>query len=279
MRIPVYVINLKRSVERRNHTYSQLNDLGIKFSFIEAVDGNEFSDMEIIKSNDFDVWKCGARSRNLLKGEIGCVLSHLKIYKKIIDEEIEMACILEDDNDYEKEFRDVIENIDLESFKWELLYLGHNSQIPLSSTKEAQSRNKMKTILPNYYIGIPVEVPFGSYAYIIKREAAVKLLANAYPIKMPIDIYMGQAYSFGIHSYLLSPPCATNNSSLGSIIFYDNFKFTYDSNFTEGLEAAWKKIKSWFPFLINVRKWLRIGYYFPLIFLRKSGLLKNPFTI
>ena len=39
MDIPVFVINLKRSSERRDHTAKQLNDLGIPFQIIEAVDG------------------------------------------------------------------------------------------------------------------------------------------------------------------------------------------------------------------------------------------------
>jgi glycosyl transferase, family 25 len=278
MGIPVYVINLKHDLARRNHTTTQLNDLGIHFSIIDAVDGNQYSNEEIYNNNDFEVWKCGALSRYLLKGEIGCALSHLRIYKKIIDEDIEMACILEDDNEFAGEFKFFLEKENLITANWDLLYLGHNSKIPLCETKETQSINKKKMDLKEFFIGTPLEIPLGSYAYLIRKETARILLNKAYPLKMPIDVLMGSSSTIGVKIFLISPPCVKNCSPFGSVIFPEKFKFKYTSATIEFIESIWKKLKIWFPFLISLRKLIKTIFYFFLLNLRRSGLLKNPYA-
>jgi len=57
MNIPVFIINLKRSSDRRDHTIRQLNDLGITFQIIEAVDGNSLSDHDLTNTPSFGIYK------------------------------------------------------------------------------------------------------------------------------------------------------------------------------------------------------------------------------
>ena len=127
MDIPVFVINLKRSAARRDHTTKQLNDLGIPFQIIEAVDGTDLSDSEIKNNGNFGIYKNGLYPRYLLKEEIGCALSHLNIYHKMVAEKTPIACILEDDNDFSKDFKTLLINDQLNIEDWDLLYLGHHS--------------------------------------------------------------------------------------------------------------------------------------------------------
>ena len=47
MNILVFIINIKRFSVRRDHTIKQLNDPGIPFQIIEAVDGNSLSNHDI----------------------------------------------------------------------------------------------------------------------------------------------------------------------------------------------------------------------------------------
>ena len=114
MNIPVYVISLKSSVGRKKHITESLNNSGIPYTIIEAVNGSMLNDQELQKICS-GIFESGFYTRYLLKGEIGCVLSHFSLYRKMIDENMEIACILEDDAAIADNFKDLLfsENINV----------------------------------------------------------------------------------------------------------------------------------------------------------------------
>jgi len=74
----------------------QLGEAGVNFERFPAVVGSALSSEELRR--------CGApllqrlfMGRALYKGEMGCALSHMRIWKKVVEEGQELACILEDD--------------------------------------------------------------------------------------------------------------------------------------------------------------------------------------
>ena len=274
MEIPVFVISLKHSIERRDHTTKQLNALGVSFRLIEAINGTELSEKEIRNNSDFGIYKFGMHSRYLLKEEIGCILSHLKIYRQMVDEKIELACILEDDNDYKKEFKDILDRIILYSNEWDLLYLGHRSG---STTREAQCRKKKRVDTLNYFFGEAVEVPYGSNAYLINLESAGKILNCIYPITIPFDSFIGNAPAIGIRTFLLSPPCAVSNYAFNSTI-YSGQRIHYSTPFSNFIGRVIKKIYSFFPFLRTLRVWIFLKWNSIFLYLRKTGLIKNIYA-
>ena len=92
-----FVINLQRAVERKKHMQKQLNRFSfLDVEFIDAIDGKQFSTDEAKSLFDYDTfYKLYGRSP--LLAEIGCTLSHIKSYKKLIDSNEKAALILEDD--------------------------------------------------------------------------------------------------------------------------------------------------------------------------------------
>lgn len=273
MDIPVYVISLKRSVERRNHAIDQLNSLNVPFQIIEAVDGYGLSDQDILTNPDYGLWKFGSRTRHLWQGEIGCVLSHFKIYLKMIEEDIKAVCILEDDIDLMKDFKNFLNYENLELIDWDIFYLGHHSKY---SKREAHSKNKKELKILNYTAGEPIELPMGSYGYIIKKNAAVKILKYGYPIRKPLDQYIGNAPALGIRTIILSPACVSHNY-LFSTTIYPSSSDGYTS-FIELFRRQIRKSYKWFPFLQSFRIWINVNMYQSVIFLRKIGLLKNSYV-
>ena len=273
MDIPVYVISLKRSAERRKHAIDQLNRLDVTFQIIEAVDGYELSDQEIQTNPDYGLWKFGSRTRHLWQGEIGCVLSHFKIYLKMIEEDIQVACILEDDIDLDKNFKYFLNYENLELIDWDLFYLGHHSTY---SKREAQSKNKKELKIMNYTAGEPIELPMGSYGYIIKNNAAAEILKYGYPIRKPLDQYIGNAPALGIRTVLLSATCVSHNY-LFSTTIYQSSSDEYKS-FIELFRRQIRKSYKWLPFLQTFRIWINVNMNLSVIFLRKIGLLKNSYV-
>jgi len=94
--IHTFIISLPKDRNRREYLEKQLQKLAIPFSVIEAVHGESLSAEELAASYDRKK-AINLFNRELSKGEIGCALSHLSIYKRMIAEDIPHALILEDD--------------------------------------------------------------------------------------------------------------------------------------------------------------------------------------
>jgi len=91
--IPIFYINLARSNDRRDKLEKTLNENDLKFTRIEAIDGNEI-DVESIKSK-YNV------NPKMNKYEIACALSHYKAIEEVKTKKYDVALILEDDCNFE----------------------------------------------------------------------------------------------------------------------------------------------------------------------------------
>ena len=86
----VYVINLERSIKRLEYMSTILDEQGLNYEFVQAVNGRELDDSYIENLTRNAV-------RTLGKGEIGCFLSHLKTYRTFLESDNKYCLILEDD--------------------------------------------------------------------------------------------------------------------------------------------------------------------------------------
>ncbi len=93
--LPVFIISLANATERRERITHIMNELGLEFTFEDAVDGREFN---VLQQEIYDPKKrLRYFAKHLTGGDIGCTLSHKNIYQKIINQKIPQALILEDD--------------------------------------------------------------------------------------------------------------------------------------------------------------------------------------
>ena len=217
---PLFVINLKTSTERKEHIQKQLSDIEYDFEFIEAVDGSLLSQTELgiyDKEATLDNWT-NRYNRELSKGEIGCIMSHLLVYKKMIDENIEEAIILEDDVTLKQGFLDVIEIKERFPQDWMVIWLCHESQFLFSRGAPTLFRNRLQ-LCKNHKLARFAEYPWVGSGYLIKKDAAQQLLDFAYPIRMPADILLsGNCGELELKMYGIAPPCITPARNLLSVI-------------------------------------------------------------
>ncbi|MEM8824489.1 MAG: glycosyltransferase family 25 protein [Pseudomonadota bacterium] len=109
MRWPIFVISLPDALDRRREMQAKLFDLGLPFTFLDAVDGRSglpshlepLIDRSKARTN---VW------RPMTDGEFACALSHQSAYERIIEENLPGAIILEDDAIPMPGFRDFYQN-------------------------------------------------------------------------------------------------------------------------------------------------------------------------
>lgn len=113
----MYCINLKRRPDRWAEMQVQFKKHNIAAERFEASDGNVFNwkakgGYAVIKAASF-------------KGNMGCIASHVRIYKEMIEKNYQRVLIIEDDCDFVNNFHEQFEKYigDVPS-NWGLLYFG-----------------------------------------------------------------------------------------------------------------------------------------------------------
>jgi glycosyl transferase family 25 len=216
--IPVFVISLKTSTERRNIITKRLKELNIKFEFFNATDGRDLPQKEILEIQNECKDLMRVRGFPMQAGEIGCSLSHKAVYEKIIKENIDYACILEDDAILTPEFVNCIKQESVEKIfdKECIIMLGHflyGSTHKTLTTFWRKIRFTNKTILK-----IPIQGNHGSFGYVIDRKTAKKILSSLYTVTVPIDDLTGSSELNGILRYVACPPDVLLDHSLESLM-------------------------------------------------------------
>ncbi|XP_065200930.1 glycosyltransferase 25 family member [Planococcus citri] len=182
----IFVINLKRRKERRERMLYGMRELGIDFSFVEAVDGKtldeaQLKEMGVSLMKDYED---PYHKRPMKKGEIGCFLSHYKLWKKMIAENYEQILILEDDVRFEKhflsKFKNLLDELRGPGLRWDLAYLGRKIMNPKNESLVSENSN---LVYPDY--------TYWTLGYIISKQGALKLL-DTNPLKklLPVDEFL-----------------------------------------------------------------------------------------
>ena len=103
----IYVINLKDSVDRKNHIINEFNKMNINnYEFFEAVHFDDDSVSNLLNSNKVLSFppcfrclknRCGCENNFLTKFQIANWCSYIKLFNKILDSEHNLVLICEDD--------------------------------------------------------------------------------------------------------------------------------------------------------------------------------------
>ena len=259
----VYVISLEQDRERRKLLIEQLTCADISYKLVKAVDGYQLSAaelrrynrarkeyfkklsyflprslshfMEIITRKKFIK---NTLAKDLLAGEIGCSLSHLKVYQEIVNRGTPWSIILEDDAQLVTDISPLFDEITQLEQKWDLVLLGYNYSgypslidgrgipIVLAGRKSMGEDLLMGRIVPVRH--------YGSQAYAISLNGAKRLLEKAKPIRYQADLLLWGGKEFFLNVRCFSPPIIGISSPkwVGSTIKGRGFFFE---------EEPWKK--------------------------------------
>ena len=103
--IKIFIVSLVNST-RRPVISTLCNKYGVEFEFIDAINGRELPDDFLNKINGYE-WTRLKYRRPLGPSEVGCALSHHKIYRKNDNAECWFV-VLEDDVSFDERFRILI---------------------------------------------------------------------------------------------------------------------------------------------------------------------------
>lgn len=186
--VKIYIINLKRRLEKRERMQKQLDKYNIPNSvveWVEAVDGYNLDD-NYFNENNIKIypWYDPFSNRAITKGEVGCALSHIKVWERIIETD-DAGIILEDDAELCDNFLfELMDRLRKVSSEYDLMYLGRKKM-----TKDVLKINDEQ-----------VSIPGKSYwciGYLLKPEGAKILLhpENNYKRNLiPVDEYIPLIY-------------------------------------------------------------------------------------
>lgn len=208
--IPVIVISLKRSADRRAAMQAHLGEMKVPFAFFDAVDGSTISPAERAA---LDVRPVARKyGRGLSDGEIGLGASYVQLLRAIAAGADPFVCVLEDDARLLPEAtRLMSEEIltSLPAFDLIMLY-AWKSEKGLTAVAIAEID------------GIGVYAPYksagGTVGQVVTRAAAAKLARHLLPLRAPVDESLYGDPAFGCRILAARPPPIVNVSGLASVI-------------------------------------------------------------
>lgn len=189
------VINLDRSPDRLAAIGAALGTFGIVFARVPAVDGRALR--LPMPGIDPDLYRA-SHGREVLPGEVGCALSHLRALRTFLATPHRHAVILEDDAVVTREAVDVVAAlVDPKAPEdWDLVKLeAHHSRFGFTARR----------IAPGVRLCALPYRSAGSAAYLVNRAAAEALLARLLPMRFPYDIAFERGWDLGIRVRTVLP--------------------------------------------------------------------------
>ncbi len=216
-RLPVFVVSLAQSVERRAPLLAALERLGIAHEVVDAADGETLvRQREVPWSDATTLEPQPLLGRVMTPGEIGCAVSHLALWHRIATT-LPRAIVLEDDCHLTPGFAEAVSGVEALAGTWDLVLLGHRSTRRDAEAGATPARGG-RPLGAAHRLARLVEFATGSYAYAVSARGAERLARFAEPIRMPADWVTGYAPAAGVRLHGVPPPCAVPDTRVESTI-------------------------------------------------------------
>jgi GR25 family glycosyltransferase involved in LPS biosynthesis len=194
----IFLLNLEKRADRLNECVMQSLKYDFTFEIIKGVDGDKLNIRDLLKRNIINDEFFSPDGHHLSMGVYGCALSHYNAYKRIVEDDLDMALIFEDDFVINTIFNAprYYESIKDEIFStnWDILILGKNkTHIKGEHVTEHLIKTDESWVHKNIDDREMATAPFvywGAHSYIVKKRAAQYLVENTLPIRMPADVWL-----------------------------------------------------------------------------------------
>lgn len=195
MRIETLIIHLKRAEQRCAHVKNVISGLPFEGRIVDAVDGQTITVDEIERHYRRKLHRPSypfVMSRN----EISCFLSHRKVWREILESNLDAALVMEDDAQPVSSFHDsldlAVKHIEEAGF----------IRFPFRDGRErGEVINKDGTaqlIKPNC-------TGLGMVAQLIDRRTAEQLLRTTEQFDRPVDTLLQMHWVTGVHPHSIVP--------------------------------------------------------------------------
>lgn len=215
----VFAISLKEHTYRQIHIYQQLSKLDFPFEIIDAVNGANYSQEEIMQVGNMD--EINKYPNWLNKRAIACSMSHKKVYQKIIDEDLKCALIVEDDIVINENISNIINECVENLYDDEVILFYYRALKSCYLSQQDSTLLKDKKTQLVY----PIEVnnpPVTAGAYLISKKVAEKLIHANTPVSVAADTWKYFFEVGAINKLRIVYPRLVQDAHLLSTIGYTN---------------------------------------------------------
>ena len=175
----IFILNLERCPDRKKNISEMLSNAGVSsFDFINAIDGKKVFELESDYKSFLEKNCYNCNNWNQSKSELGCWLSHVKAWQKIVDEDVSSCLILEDDVliNSSVQFSDYLNVLPQD---WNVFVAGYCTMQVTESINDKI---------------VKLNCPSCAHAYALKKESAKIFLDNHLPMMGALDSYTGHIF-------------------------------------------------------------------------------------
>lgn len=198
-------INLDRSTDRLEYIDRQSRAINVGMERFPAIYGKDI--LESI--SPYIAWKSlriphptNVNARPL-PGEIGVYMSHITLWKQLLQSNHDYYLIIEDDVILSPHLRHLDDIVGRLPDNWDLVFLGVNKlgcpEDYIEYSTDINCKNQLFKLKR-----LKSQCMAGAFGYIVNKKAAMFLFTNSLPITMPIDVYI-QSHISNINIYSISP--------------------------------------------------------------------------
>lgn len=221
-KIETFVIHYTKLVDRKANLLDQYDKTLFDLNFVEEFDAESLSD-DLLKefydksyekfNKKVEIWKSNKASYYVMnKAEISCTIKHIKALQYVAKSKEPYSLIIEDDaipinnRKFYKQFFKLSEQQD-----WDAIFFGQGMG------KDFIKKNTIeKTFFRKKFVQIEHPATNCLEAYVIKKDAATKILTNILPFNLVSDWEIAyQFYKFNMNIFWYLPPLFFQGSKNG----------------------------------------------------------------
>ncbi|KAM6921584.1 procollagen galactosyltransferase 2 [Xenentodon cancila] len=183
----VFLINLKRRLDRRTRMLKTMSSLGLRVTLVDAVDGKALNSSQL---HDLGIemlpgYKDPYSGRVLTRGEIGCFLSHHSIWTQVVERGLQKVLVLEDDVRFEPRFKRrlqaIMDDVDRVQLDWDLIYVGRKRMQVQQPEQSVEGVNNL----------VEADYSYWTLGYALSHQGARKLLdVQPFAKMLPVDEFL-----------------------------------------------------------------------------------------
>lgn len=255
--IPIFIVSLTEATDRRKSMAAFFDKLGLNYEFIDAVDGRQF---DVINHPLYNARKRLSRfGKHLTGGDLGCILSHKKIYQRMVDDNIEKALIFEDDIILRDGFFPAVDAILSMPVPFDMVRFFGSPKLERLKFRHVYKLND------THYLDRHNGMPGGSHATLMTQSGAKKMLRHLNKTAYPIDAILGRSWLTKCNWYTVRPGIAAQDRTLESSI--GDSRFDNKKDVTGLSKMLYPLTRAWFKFTESLLK----KYWYAKTYLRDKS--------
>ena len=184
-----FVIHLEGNASRRRHVEALRHALPFELERYPAIDGNRIPPSALghsLRAGEIDLL-----SLRLRMGQLGCALSHIRLWQHMLHSGLDCAVVLEDDARLAPDFSERYPALFAElPAEFDLLYLFTHPDFAARMQDDQLEPRRWRFIQRAHQT-------WGTVGYLITRRGAERLLGSIFPLNIPIDEVLIQLVAAG----------------------------------------------------------------------------------